>query len=72
MAREDGGRRDEVLFDSTGVLFRLPMADILSMMAVKLKLEEISWRNCCQDLFLEAGKSETKLSDLIRRRTSMH
>lgn len=36
MAREDGGRREE-LFDSTGVLFRLPTADMLSIVALELK-----------------------------------
>jgi hypothetical protein len=38
MAREDGGRREEALFDSTGVLFRLPMADMLIMIALKLEI----------------------------------
>jgi hypothetical protein len=33
MARDDGGRRVEELLDSTGVLFRLPTADMLSMVA---------------------------------------
>lgn len=41
MAREDGGRSDDVF--STGVLFRLPIADILSMIALKLE-KPISWK----------------------------
>lgn len=35
IAREDGGRKDDVLVDSTGVLFLLPIADMLSMMAMR-------------------------------------
>jgi hypothetical protein len=35
MAREEGGRSEDVLFDSTGVLLRLPMADMLSMIPLK-------------------------------------
>jgi hypothetical protein len=42
MAREEGGRSDEVLFDSTGVLLRLPMADMLSMIPLKLEKLRLS------------------------------
>lgn len=58
-----GGRREEV-FDSIGVLFLLPTADILSMIALKLlKLEKLM---LCKRVAFEkvsrvSGFSETKL-----------
>lgn len=58
MAREDGGRREE-LFDSTGVLFRLPTADILSIVALELKrlmLEKVVF-----EVVSGFSKCETKL-----------
>tara|TARA_R110002060_G_scaffold55931_4_gene66322 strand:- start:131 stop:322 length:192 start_codon:yes stop_codon:yes gene_type:complete len=61
MAPVRGGRREE-LFDSTGVLFLLPTADILSMIALKLwKLEKLM---LCRKVSSEkgvSGISETKL-----------
>jgi hypothetical protein len=60
IAREEGGRSDEVLFDSTGVLFRLPMADMLSMVMLKLEKLRLSTRIGLNDVS-GIKKCETKL-----------
>ena len=60
MAREDGGRRVEELLDSTGVLLRLPTADMLSMVACGGQIEEADGRRASRDR-LGRGSSETKL-----------
>lgn len=61
----------EELLDSTGVLFRLPTADMLSMVACRGQIEEADGRDP-GEIDSGDGKSETKPFDLTCRQTSMH